>query len=305
MKLEGFKPVIISTPYIDRLISRDTSATAKLQMTAFAYRQSGHTFYILNCRTLDKTFACNLTNNTWAEWRSVIFLQATNPVTVTINPITGVRQCLATAHGLATGDLVTLAGLSPTEFNDTAPCYVVDVNNFTMPTTVYNVPITVGVGTWSMIKSEMYLGRYGTNGAQNNTATVYVINPNNTSANNRVFKPDEFNSTEMDTSLFNVIMSVKTPNIDAQLLDNKNVYSLELVGDKPDTLSGAIIPVYISFTDNDFTGWTPFRIVPQNRLRSIIRRLGAGRRRAFWIIYFGSLHYRMKELELKIEHGDS
>ena len=302
LQLNGFKPQQISTPYIDRMLTLNMSKANTLQITAYSVKQRGHTFYVLNVPSINKTFTYDLGTQHWSEWRSIDSFGTSLACTIAVNATTGaVVVTTSVAHGLATGALITLSGFLPNDYNGTWPCYVIDGTNFSVPGTQYqyNNPVTTGVGTYRFPGNNMFIGRYATSTRGNTNETYFALK-----TGGQIYQQNYASQADVD-SIFTVHMSIITPNVDTGALSNKNIYSLEILHDKPASVTGDIIPVYISWSDDDYVTWAPFRVVPQNRIRSIIRRLGSGRRRAFWIQYFGTREYRIQTLELKIEHGDS
>ena len=300
LQLNGFKPNPISTPYIDRMLTISMTTSNTRQITAYSVKQRGHTFYVLNVPAIDKTFIYDLSTQRWDEWRIIQSLGTNLACTIAINATSGaVVVTTGGAHGLTTGLLVTLSGFLPNVYNDTFPCYVIDATHFSVPTTQYNNPVTTSAGLYAVGLDNLFLGRYATS-TRGNTALTYFASK----LGGQIYQQDYITQSDIDP-VFPVNMSIITPNVDTGDLSNKNIYSLEMLHDKPASVTGSIIPVYVSWSDDDYVTWAPFRIVPQNRIRSIIRRLGSGRRRAFWIQYFGSREYRIQTMELKIEHGDS
>lgn len=300
LQLNGFKPQQISTPYIDRMLTISMTTENTRQITAYSVKQRGHTFYILNVPAIDKTFTYDLNTQHWSEWRSIESFGTSLSCTIAINATSGVVVVTTAAvHSLTTGVLVALSGFLPNDYNGTFPCYVIDATHFSVPTTQYNNPVTDSVGTYSAWVDNLFLGRYATSSRGATAQTYFALK-----IGGQIYQQNYISQSDID-SIFNVHMAIITPNVDTGDLANKSIYSLEMLHDKPASVTGDIIPVYISWCDDDYLTWAPFRIVPQNRIRSIIRRLGSGRRRAFWIQYFSSREYRIQTLELKIEHGDS
>lgn len=300
MQMNGFQPVKISDAYIDRMLGQAMTVPDTNKITGYSVRMRGHTFYVLNVPAIDKTFVYDMQTQHWAEWRSVDLVLWTDYAgTLTIAPQDGAMIITAAApHGLTTGNVVRLSGFAPAVYNVTAPVYVLDATRFTIPTMEYNTAVTDATGLWALRPNQMFVGRYATSSrsatyfARKNTEYIYALNYMST---------NDFDLGEN----FPILMSIVTPALEAGKLDNKTVYALDLMADKPLSTTGAIIPVYISWSDNDYLSWTPFRIVPQNRIRSRLRRLGAGRRRAFWILYLEAREFRIQTLELTVERGDT
>lgn len=297
MQLTGFRPMKISNEYIDRMLTISTAASDMRKVTGYSVKMRGHVFYVLNHPSINKTFVYDLTTKHWAEWRSVAAPGAGKVATIALVPGSdNVLVDVPSGHGGATGSLFTMAGFLPAAYNITAPVYVIDSTHFTYPSGQYNNPITVAAGSVSIVAPDMFLGRY----SASNQFTHYFA----AKSAGQVYSHDYISQTDVDAG-FMVPMSIITPPMEAGKLDQKAIYSLEAIGDKPLSTSGDIIPIFISWSDDDYKTWAPFRIVPQNRIRSRIRRLGAGRRRAFWIQYIATRQFRIQALELTIERGDT
>ena len=64
--LEGLAPKKLSTRYIEKYLNAD--ATSDIQ--SYVFKIEGHTFYVMNLPTLDKTFVYDIEEAMWYEWTS-------------------------------------------------------------------------------------------------------------------------------------------------------------------------------------------------------------------------------------------
>lgn len=63
--LNGFSPVKVSTPFIDRLLDAESSPST---VTSFDVKNDGHEFYVLNLTSSNKTVVYDLVEKEWAMW---------------------------------------------------------------------------------------------------------------------------------------------------------------------------------------------------------------------------------------------
>ena len=68
MLLDGITPGTISTPAVERILETD----ALTNVRAYAYRQGGHTFYILSLPDSNVTLVYDINMKTWYTWSSVV-----------------------------------------------------------------------------------------------------------------------------------------------------------------------------------------------------------------------------------------
>jgi hypothetical protein len=95
-----------------------------------------------------------------------------------------------------------------------------------------------------------------------------------------------------------IYTSIRTENFDNNNNRHKFCPVLELVGDK-----FANDVAYVSFSDNDYQSFIPFRPINIGADRSQLRRNGRFRRRAHQIIYLGVNQVRFYRLELELNPG--
>ena len=62
--MDGFTPVSISTPYIEKYLNADTSDS----MRAYAFKIEGHTFYVMTLHSLGITFVYDVNEKEWYNW---------------------------------------------------------------------------------------------------------------------------------------------------------------------------------------------------------------------------------------------
>lgn len=64
--LQGLSLVTLSTPYVDKILNRDTSDDVQ----ALGLKVQGHSYYILTLRGLGITLVCDLVSKEWSTWTS-------------------------------------------------------------------------------------------------------------------------------------------------------------------------------------------------------------------------------------------
>ena len=74
--LDGLTPTRISNAYVDRILNSSTLA----RTNAYAFKNSGHTFYVLTLFDLNITLVCDIQEKAWYRWTSWAVGTATSGV---------------------------------------------------------------------------------------------------------------------------------------------------------------------------------------------------------------------------------
>jgi hypothetical protein len=91
---------------------------------------------------------------------------------------------------------------------------------------------------------------------------------------------------------------IRTGILDGETTDRKHISRMEVIGDKVSSNA------YIRYTDDDYNTFCGYRPVALAQPRSIVRRGGSTRRRAFDIRHTDNVPLRLESLEIDIDVGE-
>jgi hypothetical protein len=279
-RLNGTSPEYISTPFIDRILNNDDLSS----VNSIVIRIAGHSFYVLYLGDSDVTLVYDATTQEWANWTIASPSSATANTSLTwANRLVTVTK---TAHGYNDGDLVTIAGVTPSGYNGNYTINVIDADTFTydMTTTLVS-PATVVGTSLNYVEAPFTMVAY-TSGdnldivQDSTTGYVYFVD-NNT-------YQDNGNPIEV---------RIRTPKYDAGNNLKKFVPQLEIIGDKVDSTA------YVRYTNDDYQTWSYFRPVDLDNDRSLLNRMSNARRRAYEIRHHDNVPLRLEALEINPNQG--
>jgi len=273
--MDGISIAKVSTPDIERILNKSTLATVH----SFGVKIAGHAFYVLTLVDQNITLVYDLFTKLWSTWSS---LAAGTPVSVTSITLSGTTATVvATSHGLADGDPCLMAGANQAAYNGIKVSKYIDANTFSFETTAGTT--TPATGT---ITSTPY-------------TETYFKYPKYIHALNKDLIQHESDGTlcELTETAFQDVgnpinFMVRTGKVDGGNTDIKAFPSAEVIGNK---VSGT---AYIRWSDDDYTTNSVYRPVDLNSDRSIVRRLGSGRRRSFELKYIGATGVQLASLDI-------
>lgn len=70
--MNGLQMQVVSTPFIEKILSNTALVQDSSQMWAFSIRISGHSFYVLTLSTLNLTLVYDVEGRVWNTWSSVV-----------------------------------------------------------------------------------------------------------------------------------------------------------------------------------------------------------------------------------------
>ena len=310
----GLSLAPISTPSVDRVINR--AEISAQDVYAYGIRIQGHTFYVLTIKQVGATLVYDLGTKLWQDW-STVTQQAPESVTALVSA-NGIATATVTSHGYNDGDPVIISGAVQTAYNGQFNISYVDANTFTYP--VAGTPVTPATGT---ITATGYTdgifpySNYGTivNLCTTNTAvcsdavadcavcdnsTNSLPNQNSgdilqheTNGQIHFANPDAYNDVAGPIDLL-----IRTGILDGETTDRKHVSRMEVIGDKVSSNA------YIRYTDDDYNTFCGYRPVALAQPRSMVRRGGSTRRRAFDIRHTDNVPLRLESLEVDIDVGE-
>jgi hypothetical protein len=153
-RLNGTNPEYVSTPFIDRLLNADSLE----DITAHCIRIGGHAFYILYLPDSEITLVFDSTSNEWGRW-TVSSLSSTQVPTAFswANRLVTVTKA---SHGFNDGDLVVVAGVTPSGYNGEHTINVIDANTFTYELTTNPGAVTVFGTVANYVQSPFAIASY-------------------------------------------------------------------------------------------------------------------------------------------------
>lgn len=276
--MEGLNEQQISTPDIERILNLSTLAS----IYSFGVKIAGHTFYVLTLVDLNLTLVFDLVSKTWAQWSSLTPGAAVNVSSINLVGTTA-TVVTATAHGLNDGDPVNIAGANQAAYNGIKVITYVDATTFTFQTTAGTTTPATGTITATPY-NETYF-KY----------TKYV------NALGRDLLQHETNGTlcELVETAYSdvgnpVNVLIRTGKIDGGTVNLKRYAALEIIGNK---VAGT---AYVRHSGDDYVTYTQYRAVNLNATRSVIRRLGADRRRSYDVRYLDSTSLQLGAIDIEV-----
>src|SRR6266446_932084 len=284
MKLEGYQPKTLSTPFIDRILNADNLAT----VFAFVVKSNGHFWYVLTLVTSGITLAFDEMTGEWAVWTT---MKANTPLSVSSLVAQADGTVLATttlAHTRSDGDPVLIAGASPSTANGTYNVAIVTANQFTYtPSSPISGAIT-GTITATTYTESFFPGVYYSYGdgvdymVDRTTGVVYVFDP----------------LTFQDNGC-PINWKARTQLLDFETMVTKRIEQLEVVGDNVTT------NLLIRYNDNDYgaADWSLFEILAMSYDRALLTNQGSTRRRSYEVRHTDNTALRLKALEFWVKLG--
>jgi hypothetical protein len=278
-RLNGTNPEYVSTPFIDRLLNADSLE----DITAHCIRIGGHAFYILYLPDSEITLVFDSTSNEWGRW-TVSSLSSTQVPTAFswANRLVTVTKA---SHGFNDGDLVVVAGVTPSGYNGEHTINVIDANTFTYELTTNPGAVTVFGTVANYVQSPFAIASYTSGNnldliQDSTTGFVYALD-------NGTYE-DNGNPIEV---------LARTYKYDAGSNKKKFTSQIEIIGDKVDSTA------YLRYSNDDYQTWSKYRPVDLNAQRSLLNRLGQTRRRPYEIRHHDNVPLRLEALEMTLTEG--
>lgn len=300
--LTGFTPEVISTPEIELILNADNLSA----VYSFIVKMSGGYFYFLTLENTNRTMVYDLTTKTWWDASSMHLGSSSQPTAIT-NTSTGIVIFTLPGHGLSQGDSVSLTGVIPLTGNISYPITYMNANQFyiyytgsmnpivpTATTAVpsyaipgYAIPALTNVTITTYTEGYLQFTYYTTDGVNDyiqgeNNGKVYTMSPT-------VYTDD---GTYINTV-------IRTPRIDFGNAKRKFMSRLEIIADKVGAFG------YIRYSDDDYNSWVSCPGADMSADRTILRRMGHFRRRAFEFRFVDNAALRIQALEVDVEQGTS
>jgi len=274
--MNGLEHIQISTPDVERILNLSTLAT----VYSFGVKISGHTFYVLTLVDQNVTLVYDATTKLWATWSS---LTAASPVSVSSLTLSGttVTAVTATAHGMSDGDPVNIAGATPAGYNGIFVTTYISATSFSYETTsglaAATGTITATPYTETYFKYVTYINALSKDLVQHETDGTLC----------------ELTEAAYQDVGIPVNVLIRTGKLDGGTVNLKRFAAAEIIGNKVSANA------YIRHSGDDYVTYTTYRKVDLNQTRSVIRRLGADRRRSFDIRHLDNSSLQISELDLE------
>jgi hypothetical protein len=278
-RLNGLQPELVSTPAIDRIL--DTLGFTTVH--AFGFRINGSHFYLLNAISDNLTLVFDVANNIWAQWT---YTTAGTPITLTsLTQVNGLATATKTSHGFASGDLIRIAGATPSGYNVDVLISVIDANTFTFPvTSTLSTPATGTITATEYTAGYMPFVSYTYGGNQDlllHESDGYVYE----------LTPDVFQDLQT-TSGYPIWSIARTDRIDGGDLSQKLFGNIEIVGDQMATF------VFERHSNDDAQNWSAPKGIDMSLRSPQVRRLGRARRMVFEVHHIDNSRCRLESLEI-------
>ena len=274
--MRGLEEAQISTPDVERVLGLSTLAT----VYSFGVKIAGHAFYVLTLVDQNVTLVYDVSSKTWAQWSSLT--EGTPKAVTSITLVDTTATVVCTGHGLTDGDPVLMDGANQSAYNGQFVITYIDANTFSFQTTAGTSAAT---GT---ITATPYIETYF-------KYTKYI------NALGKDLLQHESNGTLCELTELSFLdvanpvnVGIRTGKIDGGTTDLKRYASLEIIGNKIDG------EAYVRHTGDDYQTYTQYRPVDLIQIRSIVRRLGADRRRAYDIRYLGATSLQLSAIDVEV-----
>jgi len=278
-RIDGGKVSRVSVPAIDRILEADGCD----DVDAVVCSGNGQVFYALTLNTVDLTLVFHVQSARWFVWEQ---RTVGSPISVSaLSQASGVASAIATSHGFADGDMVTVAGATPAGYNGSVNIRRIDADTFTYAvSSALSTPATGTItatgstgGKWPIAFGCNYGGAQLLLGASD--GSLYVLDA------------DTYQDNSVVIDLF-----VRTPKFDMDNNLRKFCGRLEVIADKS-TGSGKFL---IRTSDDDYNSTSFYRIFDATLPRTGGERWGSFRRRSHDIRHTANERARIEALEADI-----
>ncbi len=273
----GLQERPVSTPDIERILNLSSLAT----IYSYGVKIAGHAFYVLTLVDQNITIVYDMTSSMWSQWSS---LTLGTPVSVTsINLVGTTATVVCAGHGLNDGDPVNIAGANQPAYNGIFVSSYVDANTFTYQTTAGTTTpatgtITATPYTETYFKYTKYINALGRDLVQHETNGTLC----------------ELVETAYSDVGVPVNVLIRTSKIDGGTVNLKRYASLEIIGNK------VAANAYVRHSGDDYVTNTKYRPVNLLQTRSVVRRLGADRRRSYEIRHLDFTPLQLSAIDVEV-----
>lgn len=287
---QGYAPQVISTPFIDRILSNDSMQN----VTAYITQMYGHPCYVITLYQTGVTLVYDMSTQFWYTWTSLSL--SNTPVSISSVTIKGVSSTkfallqISTApnqHGLNDGDPAQITNLPPSNYNGIFNVSVIDPQTFT---------ILVNAANGSFVNAGQVAGYV--------TGVFLPVTAHENGGNNIYYLQDPINGNIYSVSYATggdfgnpIDFSIVTGRWDAGTMYKKTIIRATLVGDM--TSSNC----YVRNTKTDYQTWSAYRLVNMQAEWAFVSMLGQYSRIAYQIRHTAFSPQRFEAIEHEFEIG--
>jgi len=285
MRLDGTTPAKVSNEWVDRILNADDL----VDLTGYCVKAAGHWWYIINLPTSDITLVFDAITGVWHRWSSLYADTAKSVSSLTYDTTTALATVtFGTAQVIADGDVVVIAGATPSAYNGTVIFRGSAGTVYTyMPLSVpASTPATGTITATPYLETNFRGAFYANNGTFDlvlgvSDGIIYKIDP-----------------TAGDDAGIPINMDARTPEFDGGSFREKFMGELDVVADKP---SGTL---YVRHSDDDYVTYSNYRAVSLSARRSrMLARPARFVRRAFQLRYTDNTTLRVNRIDADVEPG--
>jgi hypothetical protein len=284
--MQGYTPVVVSTPFVDRIIQNDPLTLAQ----SFATTHFGHPLYVLTLLTTGVTLVYDFGSQDWYTWNSSV---PATPVTATSLSVlslstptyaTAVVSTAPLSHGLQDGDPVNISGTVQPQYSGFYNVNVIDSMTFQ-----YTISATATPETFATIQS-WTITPYQPIDSAELTDVDYMQDPSNGNVYALTYGTGSDNGNPID---FNIV----TPRWDGGVMWKKFIRRVSIVGDATSS------NVLVRRTETDYQNWMPYRMINMQASWPFANSFGMTTRTAFQLRHTAFTPQRLEALEIETETG--
>ena len=274
---ESLSPKEIANEDVQRILGAATLTT----VYSYGIKIDGHPLYVLTLKDENLTIVFDFATKLWSQWT---YRAAAAAVTLTsLTQASGVATATKAGHGFSDGDVVTIAGATPSGYNGTYNVTVNSTSEFTFPVSdALSTPATGTITATGTTETYFPFLYFTANGGNN-----YLLHENN----GKVY---HFDSQFFDDDGQYIDVKVRTGRFDGGNTDRKSLGKVTIVADK---VTGNIL---MRWSDDDYQTYSKYRKISINLERPSYRRLGRFSRRAMELRYTDSTRLRLNAIDIEI-----
>jgi len=285
MRLDGTTPAPIGNEWVNRILNADDL----VDLTSYCVKSAGHWWYIINLPTSDITLTFDAITGEWHRWSSLYADTAKSVSSLTYDTTTAlVTVTFGTAQVIADGDVVVIAGATPSAYNGTVIFWGSAGTTYTYtPLSVpASTPATGTITATPYLETNFRGAFYANNGTFDlvlgvSDGIIYKIDP-----------------AAGDDAGIPINMDARLPEYDGGSYREKFMGQLDVVADKP---NGTL---YVRHSDDDYATYSAYRAVSLSARRSkMVARPARFVRRAFQLRYTGNTMLRINRIDADVEPG--
>jgi hypothetical protein len=284
--MQGYTPVVVSTPFVDRIIQNDPLTLVQ----SFATTHFGHPLYVLTLLTTGVTLVYDFGSQDWYTWWSSTPAAPVTVTSISVAPLSSSTYALALAstaplsHGLQDGDPVVISNTVQPQYTGLFNVTVTGAQTFQ-----YVISATATPETYATVQS-WQTGPFLPIDSAELTDVGYMQDPSNGNVYALSYATGSDNGNPID---FNVV----TPRWDGGVMAKKFIRRVSIVGDATSS------NVMVRRSETDYQNWMPYRMIWMQASWPFASALGMTTRTAFQLRHTAFTPQRLEALEIEIETG--